>query len=157
MNILSPASRRGSESFIDQSEQSGKMSQINAKTWADEGFKMRLLSDAKAALNAEGLDVPTPLNLQAVEDTENVFHFVLPARPNEAELSEEYLSAVAGGDIRAPSACSSCPPRPCGGGCGGGAPSHCCSSQIPICAPTPDGNPPQLPPFSGNCQMCSNL
>jgi hypothetical protein len=139
---------------MDQSEQGRKISRIIAKAWADDGFKKRLLSDAKAVLNAEGLDVPADLEVQAVEDTENVFHFVLPAKPSEAELSEEVLSAVAGGDI---SACCSSRPSGSGGGCGGGPPGHCCSSQIPICAPTPDGKPPKIPSFSENCQMCSNI
>jgi hypothetical protein len=126
--------RKGRQKLMNQSEQGKKISQIIAKAWADDGFKKRLVSDTKNTLKAEGLDVPADLNVKAVEDTENVFHFVLPAKPSDVELSEEYLSDVAGGITI----------------------SHCCCSYIPTCAPTPDGKPPQLPPFSSNCQMCSN-
>jgi hypothetical protein len=143
---------------VNREDQAEKIGQLIAHCWSDENFKRQFLADPAGTIKAEGitLQLPTDMELRAVEDTENVFHFVLPAKPSQAELSDEDLWAVAGGDIDAPSACSSCPGRPCGGE-GACRPTNCCSSRIPMCAPTPDGNPPQIPSFSGNCQMCSNL
>src|SRR6476620_8873779 len=78
-------------------EQAKKMGQLTAKAWADENFKKKLLSDPAATLKAEGVDLklPSGMSLRAVENTEKVFHFVIPAKPTD--LTEEDLDAVAGG------------------------------------------------------------
>jgi hypothetical protein len=108
-------------------EQAKKMGQLTAEAWADENFKKKLLSDPAAMLKAEGVKIALPDGgtLKAVENTDEVFHIIIPARP--AELSNEDLDKVAGG--------------------------------IPICIlpTTQEPMPPRIPPFSGNCQMCSNV
>ena len=80
---------------MNQEEQGKKMSQLVAKCWADEGFKRQLLADPKATLKAEGVELPAGLSCKAVENTDKVFHLVIPARPTE--LSDEELDQVAGG------------------------------------------------------------
>jgi bacteriocin-like protein len=47
-------------------------------------------------LRAEGLELPPDLTYKALENTDKVFHFVIPAKPTE--LSDEDLKAVSGGD-----------------------------------------------------------
>ena len=51
---------------------------VVARAWTDEGFKARLLSDARAALSELGLSLPeeTP-QLAVVENTERVHHLVV--------------------------------------------------------------------------------
>ena len=78
-------------------EQAKKMNQIIAKCWADEAFKAKLLADPAATLKAEGAEVPAGLTVKAVENTEKVFHLVIPAKPTD--LSDEDLDNVAGGTI----------------------------------------------------------
>jgi hypothetical protein len=80
-------------------EQATKMGQLTAKAWADENFKKKLLSDPAATLKAEGVkfELPAGSTLQAVENTDKVFHIVIPAKPGE--LSEEDLDKVAGGGL----------------------------------------------------------
>jgi hypothetical protein len=71
-------------------------SQVVAKAWTDASFKKQLLADPVAALKASGLDVPRGLQVKVVENTDQVLHLVLPAKPR-GEISEEDLERVAGG------------------------------------------------------------
>jgi len=43
-----------------------------------------------------------------VEDTDTLHHFILPPKPADKELSEEDLSAVAGGMISKPAPAPNC-------------------------------------------------
>ena len=80
---------------LNQEEQGKKMSQLIAKCWADEGFKRKLLADPAATLKAEGVELPAGLSIKALENTDKVFHLVIPAKPTD--LSDEDLDKVAGG------------------------------------------------------------
>jgi len=80
---------------MSQEEQGKKISQLIAKCWADESFKQKLLADPMATLKAEGVELPDGLSLVAVENTDKVFHLVVPAKPTD--LSDEDLNKVAGG------------------------------------------------------------
>ena len=82
---------------MNNEEQGKKMNQIIAKCWADEAFKAKLLADPAATLKAEGAEVPAGLTVKAVENTDQVFHLVIPAKPTD--LSDEDLDKVAGGGI----------------------------------------------------------
>ena len=90
-------------------EQAKKTGQLIAKAWADENFKKKLLSDPAATFKAEGiaLQLPSGMSLRAVENTEKVFHFVIPAKPNE--LTEEDLDMVAGGMLCSGNPCATQP------------------------------------------------
>ena len=84
--------------MLNQEEQGKKMSQLIAKCWADEGFKKKLLADPAATLKAEGAELPAGLHgmsIVMVEDTDKVFHLVIPAKPTD--LSDEDLDKVVGG------------------------------------------------------------
>jgi len=87
------------------------MQKLIAKTWSDEEFKKRLLADPKAVFKEEGFEVPAGLEIRVYENSEKVFHFVLPPRPEVREMRDEEMAAASGG---------SCYPR-CG--CDGGI---CC-------------------------------
>ena len=80
---------------MNQEEQSKALGQLIAKCWADEGFKQKLLADTMATLKAEGAKLPEGLTVKAVENTDQVFHLVIPAKPTN--LSDEDLDKVAGG------------------------------------------------------------
>jgi hypothetical protein len=77
-----------------------------AKAWADEDFKSALLADPRAALRAQGFEIPAGVTLNVVENTENVINLVLPKAP-EMALVEEPLDQAESMNR-------------CGGGCGGG-------------------------------------
>lgn len=68
---------------------------IWARCWTDASFKARLLADPVAVLQAEGVALPPGVQWRVVEDTTQLRHFVLPARP--AEVSDAELEQVAGG------------------------------------------------------------
>ena len=83
-------------------EQRKKISRLIARCWEDEGFKRKLLADPAAMLKAEGVEVPAGLSIKALENTDKVFHLVIPARATD--LSDQDLDLVAGGfrwDIKA--------------------------------------------------------
>jgi len=82
---------------MNQEEQGKKMGQIIAKCWADEGFKRKLLADPAPTLKAEGVELPAGLSVKALENSDKVFHLVIPAKPTE--LSDKDLEEVAAGLI----------------------------------------------------------
>jgi hypothetical protein len=69
---------------------------IIAKAWRDPAFKAELIANPAAALKAEGIDLPAGMAVTVVENTDKLFHLVLPPVPSD-ELSEEALDGVAGG------------------------------------------------------------
>ncbi len=71
------------------------LSQIIAKCWTDANYKAKLLADPAASFQAEGVALPSGVQWRAVEDTAQLRHVVLPARP--AEVSDVELAQVAGG------------------------------------------------------------
>jgi hypothetical protein len=76
-------------------EQSKKMNQLVAKCWADEAFKRKLLADPAGTLAAEGIEVPAGMSIKALENTNKIFHLVIPERPSA--LTDAELEEVAGG------------------------------------------------------------
>lgn len=82
---------------MTREEQGKKMGEVIKKAWTDEAFKERLLKDATAVLKEEGVDIPPGLEVRAVENTDKVFHLVLPPRRATERLSDDALNAVAGG------------------------------------------------------------
>ncbi len=68
---------------------------IVAKAWEDEAFKQRLLTDPKAALQAEGLSFPEDAEVRVVEPNDRLVYFPLPSKPEG--LTEEQLGGMAGG------------------------------------------------------------
>ena len=78
-------------------EQGVKMGEVINKAWSDEGFKARLLTETMAALKENGIYIPEGVTVKAVENTDKVFHLVIPPKPQPVELSDADLDKVAGG------------------------------------------------------------
>jgi hypothetical protein len=76
------------------SEWGKKWGQIVARAWADEGFKSRLLADPAAVLRESGLEVPPGVQVQVGEDTDQVFHLILPQKPRDEELTDQELQQI---------------------------------------------------------------
>jgi len=77
-------------------EMEKKMGQIVAKAWSDDEFKKRLISNPKEVGKEFGMNLPDGIEVKVVENTDKVFHFVLPPRPSD-ELSDVDLGGVSGG------------------------------------------------------------
>ena len=79
-----------------------------ARVWSDPAFKAQLLTDPTATLVAAGVPVPPGMAVRVVENTHDVRHFVLPARPADADfLSEKDLEKVAAGEPTVGQMCQS--------------------------------------------------
>jgi hypothetical protein len=77
-------------------ENEPEFAKVIAKAWRDPAFKAELIANPAAALKVEGIDVPAGMTVTVVENTDKLFHLVLPPVPSD-ELSDEALDAMAGG------------------------------------------------------------
>lgn len=80
---------------MNQEEHVKLLSRIIAKCWGDESFKQRLLADPVPVLKAEGVELPSGQSVTFVENTDQVTHLVIPAKPTD--LSDGELDKVSGG------------------------------------------------------------
>lgn len=103
---------------MNQEEQGKTMGKVIAKCWADESFKRKLLADPAVTLAAEGVELPAgwpaDLSIKAVENTDKVFHLVIPAMPSD--LSDEELEQVSAGNHPS-NGCTLCGGYPLGTNC----------------------------------------
>jgi hypothetical protein len=85
---------------VNQKAQAKRMSQVIAKCWSDEGFKRKLLADP--TLKAAGVELRAGLSIKVLENTDKVFHLVIPAKPADLskDLSDEELGEVVGGLLK---------------------------------------------------------
>ncbi len=83
--------------MAESKEHAGKMGEVISKAWSDEAFKVRLLTDTMAALKENGIAVPEGVSVRVVENTDKLFHLVIPPRPEPVQLSDDDLNKVAGG------------------------------------------------------------
>lgn len=72
------------------------MRQIVEKCWSDEAFKRRLMADPLATLKSMGVSVPEGKSVSVVENTDSMYHIVIPARPTA--LSDDELASMSGGE-----------------------------------------------------------
>ncbi len=82
---------------MNTEQQAKQWSQLITKAVQDDTFRKRLLASPEAVVRESGLDLPTGIQLRAVENTDRVLHLVLPPLQRERELSDAELEGVAGG------------------------------------------------------------
>jgi hypothetical protein len=73
---------------VKHEDQMRMIENIVERTWIDDIFRNRLLSDPAKVLRAEGVKIPQGVEVRIVEDTENVLHVVLPMKPAGQEALE---------------------------------------------------------------------
>jgi hypothetical protein len=78
-------------------EQKNQLASLFAACWKDEALKQRFMNDPKAVLAEYDMPVPDGMNVNVVENADNCVHITMPMAPRGNELSNEELSAAAGG------------------------------------------------------------
>ena len=73
------------------------LAELFAACWKDEALKARFMNDPKAVLAEYGMDVPDGMDVKVVENSDNTVHITMPMAPRGNELSDDELSAAAGG------------------------------------------------------------
>jgi len=69
----------------------------------DADFRKLLTSNPREAVKSEvGVDLPSDLDIQVIEETANKIYLVLPPDPPRGQLSDDQLESVSGGAIPAP-------------------------------------------------------
>lgn len=87
---------RPKENDMTNDDISKKIGEILIKCWEDENHKQKLLADANAVLEKEGIPIPVGVSIKVLENTATIKHYVLPSAPKK-ELSDADLDTVAGG------------------------------------------------------------
>lgn len=85
---------------MEQEDWARKVQQVITRAWTDEGFKQMLIEEPAAVLRQAGLEFPEGLEIRVVENSDRVFHLVLPSPPPDCGLTDEELRQVAGGEGR---------------------------------------------------------
>ena len=72
---------------------------IVQRAWKDEAFRSEFIADPKGTIEKySGQKLPADINVLALAEDDKTIHFVIPAKPAQAdELSDEDLEKVAGG------------------------------------------------------------
>ena len=78
-------------------EQRNALADLIAACWKDEALKARFLADPKAVLAEHGIEAPAHIDVKVVENSDDTVHITLPAAPLGDDLSDDDLSAAAGG------------------------------------------------------------
>ena len=76
------------------------LAELFAACWKDDALKARFMSDPKAVLAEYDMPVPDGMDVKVVENADNCVHITMPAAPPAPggnDLSDEELSAAAGG------------------------------------------------------------
>jgi hypothetical protein len=78
------------------------------KSCLDQTFKNQLLDHPTATLRTEGFDMPSGVEVEVLEDTDEVLYLILPfnAISTTAELSDSELASVVGGGRKTATAMS---------------------------------------------------
>lgn len=84
---------------MPREEQIKAWRRIIARAWMDDRFKDRLLNTPAEVFREEGLEIPPDLEVRVLENTMNLTHFVIPAKPGAVspEDLEDRLAAGGGG------------------------------------------------------------
>lgn len=59
-----------------------------ARAWQDEAFKQELISNAKATLKKQGINLSANIEVKVVEETFTTLYLVIPMNPDRQELSD---------------------------------------------------------------------
>ena len=78
-------------------EERNQLAELFAACWKDDALKQRFMSDPKSVLAEYDMDVPDGMDVKVVENSDNTVHITMPMAPRGNELSDEELSAAAGG------------------------------------------------------------
>lgn len=62
------------------------------RVFADEAFKQRLIADPKGVFREYDIDFPEDTEIRILENTDKVFHFVLPVRAPEPIAHMDWFS-----------------------------------------------------------------
>ena len=74
---------------------------VIAKVMRDQEFKLHLLKNPKKAIQEEfSFEIPNDAQIKVLENTEKLYHIVLPQE--ERELSDAEMQSIAGGGITKP-------------------------------------------------------
>ena len=71
------------------------------KAWTDEAFRAELTANPREVLSAYGAQIPPGVDVEIIEDSGSKWHFVLPAAPEEGEISDSDLMDANGGTTKA--------------------------------------------------------
>jgi hypothetical protein len=71
-----------------------KYLRVVSKSWEDEAFKQRLLGNPREVLQEHGLPMPAGSAIQVLEDTPQIMHLALPAKP-AGQPADEQLARLA--------------------------------------------------------------
>jgi len=83
--------------MVEGKEQSKMLGELISRAWSDEAFRARLLSDTMPVLKENGIAVPEGVTVKAVENTDTVFHLVIP--PSFQPVSDASLERLASEDV----------------------------------------------------------
>lgn len=88
-------------SEVAEAEGIDPLASVKAKAAIDEAFKQELIAAPKATIEREmGITIPSWIDVEVLEETPQQSYLIIPHLPDEEEVTEEEMMAVAGGRFR---------------------------------------------------------
>lgn len=78
-------------------DETQQLQKLYARCWADDAFKQSLIADPANVLREAGVDIPADVSVSVVENTDTLFHLVIPQPP--PVLSDVDLDSISGGVV----------------------------------------------------------
>ncbi len=68
----------------DSTQQGAKIGELIMKASSDKELKARLLKDCASVFKESGISIPKGMTVKILEDTDTVYHFIIPPKPDNA-------------------------------------------------------------------------
>jgi hypothetical protein len=85
LHHLNDTNHRRPSMAAEGTKQAVKIGELIRKASSDKELKARLVKDSVSVFKENGISIPTGMTVKVLEDTDTVYHFIIPPKPDNAQ------------------------------------------------------------------------